>query len=56
VYSQHFLRKLCYHENTKVKKNFVISNFRVFVMNPFGLQLAQLRVLKKKLFIASMEG
>jgi len=31
----HFMEKLFYHESTKEKKNFVLSRFRVFVINPF---------------------
>jgi hypothetical protein len=29
------VKKLFYHESTKEKKNFVLSKFRVFVINPF---------------------
>jgi len=30
-------------ENTKGKKNFVLSRFRVFVINPFGFRLVRVR-------------
>jgi hypothetical protein len=29
------MEKQVYHESTKEKKNFVLSKFRVFVINPF---------------------
>jgi len=38
-----FITKARRYESTKTKKNFVLSNFRVFVINPFWFRLVRVR-------------
>jgi hypothetical protein len=40
-----FITKARKVENTKEKKNFVLSYFRVFVMNPFSFRLVRVMTL-----------